>query len=152
LLQRKDKETGRPGDKETGAVSLSDAVPKITDFGLAKLTDEDSGQTRTGTIMGTPSYMPPEQASGKVKEMGPAVDVYALGAILYERLAGRPPLRGATAMDTVTQVVSNEPVAPFRLQPGVPRDLETVCLKCLQKEPAKRYASAEALADDLQRF
>jgi WD40 repeat protein len=130
---------------------VSDYEPKITDFGLAKHVDTGSGLTQTGAILGTPSYMAPEQAEAK-KDVGPAVDIYALGAILYEMLTGRPPFRGPTPLDTVMHVLSDEPVAPTRLQPGVPRDLETVCLKCLHKEPGKRYATAEALADDLQRF
>jgi WD40 repeat protein len=127
-------------------------TPKITDFGLAKRLDDDSGQTRSGTIIGTPSYMAPEQAAGQGKDVGPAADVYALGAILYECLTGRPPFKAALVLDTLEQVRSQEPVAPSRLQPKVPRDLETVCLKCLHKEPKRRYASAEALAEDLRRF
>ncbi len=130
---------------------LSDFSPKITDFGLAKLLGSGGG-TQTGDIFGTPSYMAPEQAAGRSKDAGPATDIYALGAILYEVLTGRPPFRGATAMDTLVQVVAGEPVPPRRLQPGVPRDLETVCLRCLEKEPGRRYASAADLADDLHRF
>jgi WD40 repeat protein len=126
-------------------------VPKITDFGLAKRLDGGAGQTASGAILGTPSYMAPEQA-GDGKPIGPAADVYALGAILYELLTGRPPFRAATPLDTVLQVVSEEPVPPARLQSKTPRDLETICLKCLAKEPAKRYATAEALAEDLRRF
>ncbi len=126
-------------------------VPKVTDFGLARKLDED-GQTRTGAIMGTPSYMAPEQALGDTKNLGPAVDVYALGAILYECLTGRPPFRGATVMETLGQVRHGEPVPVRQLQPSVPRDLETIAQKCLRKEPARRYASAQALADDLQRY
>lgn len=127
-------------------------IPKIADFGLAKRLEEDSGTTKSGTILGTPSYMSPEQAAGKTREVGPLSDVYALGAILYEMLTGRPPFRGETLLDTLEQVRTEEPVPPSRLQPKVPRDLETVCLKCLQKEPHKRYATAGELADDLHRF
>jgi tetratricopeptide (TPR) repeat protein len=125
--------------------------PKVTDFGLAKKLDE-AALTQTGVVMGTPSYMAPEQAQGNAREVGPAADVYALGAILYELITGRPPFRAANAFDTVLQVIAEEPVLPSRLQPKLPRDLETICLKCLEKEPARRYASARALADDLQRF
>jgi tetratricopeptide (TPR) repeat protein len=128
------------------------AVPKITDFGLAKQLDADTGMSRTGIPHGTPSYMPPEQAAGKVREIGPLADVYSLGAILYEMLTGRPPFQGESQYDTLDQVRNQEPVPPRRLQPKVPRDLETICLKCLQKEPHKRYPSAQELADDLRRF
>jgi serine/threonine protein kinase len=125
--------------------------PKITDFGLAKLLGEQ-GRTQTGAVVGTPSYMAPEQASGKAKEVGPAADIYALGAILYALLTGRPPFKAATPLDTILQVAANEPVPVRRLRPQVPRDLETICHKCLEKDPAKRYASADALAEDLQHF
>jgi len=130
----------------------SEGEPKIVDFGLAKLTVGGSGRTETGDILGTPSYMAPEQATGQSKEVGPAADVYALGAILYDMLTGRPPFKGESVLDTLAQVVNNEPVTPCRLQPKVPRDLETICLKCLSKEPNRRYSSAAALADDLRRF
>jgi hypothetical protein len=126
-------------------------VPKITDFGLARKLDEP-GQTQSGAVLGTPSYMAPEQADGRVREVGPAADVWALGAILYVCLTGRPPFRGPTVMDTLVQVLSDDPVGPRQLNPAVPRDLETVCLACLHKDPARRYASAQALADDLGRF
>jgi serine/threonine protein kinase/WD40 repeat protein len=130
---------------------LAGCTPKITDFGLAKRVECGVGLTQTGAILGTPGYMAPEQAEGK-KNVGPAADIYALGAILYEMLTGRPPFRAPTPLDTIMQVLSEEPVAPMRLQSGCPRDLETICLKCLHKEPGKRYATAEDLADDLQRF
>ena len=125
---------------------------KITDFGLAKYLDTDSGRTKSGAIMGTPSYMAPEQAAGKGKSVGPAADIYALGAILYELLTGRPPFRAATPLDTIMQVVIEEPIPPTRLQFKVPRDLETICLKCLEKDSRKRYATAAELAEDLRRF
>jgi tetratricopeptide (TPR) repeat protein len=131
---------------------LAGLMPKIADFGLAKLVDADSGQTPSHAVLGTPSYMAPEQALGRPQEVGFAADVYALGAILYECLTGRPPFKAATPYDTMMQVVAEEPVPPRQLQPGVPLDLDTVCLKCLAKEPARRYASALALAEDLQRF
>jgi formylglycine-generating enzyme required for sulfatase activity/Tfp pilus assembly protein PilF len=140
-------------DLKPGNVLLEeDGTPKITDFGLAKRLEGDSAQTRSGAILGTPSYMAPEQAAGRAKAVGPPADVYALGAILYEMLTGRPPFKAETAMDTIMQVVSEEPVAPSRLNRKVPRDLETICLKCLQKEPRKRYAGALDLAEDLHRF
>jgi tetratricopeptide (TPR) repeat protein len=124
---------------------------KITDFGLAKQLEVE-GQTRSGAVLGTPSYMAPEQATGRTGDIGPRTDVYALGAVLYEMLTGGPPFRGETSMDTLLQVVSNEPVPPTRLQARLPRDLETICLKALAKEPAGRYHSALALAQDLERF
>jgi WD40 repeat protein len=126
--------------------------PRVTDFGLAKKVQGDSGLTGSGQIMGTPSYMPPEQAGGPRGEVGPAADVYALGATLYALVTGRPPFQAATPMDTVLQVLGEEPVPPRRLNASVPLDLETISLKCLQKEPARRYASAADLAGDLQRF
>jgi serine/threonine-protein kinase len=138
--------------KPANVLLLADGTPKITDFGLAKKLDEAAGQTASGAIMGTPSYMAPEQAEGKSGKVGPPADVYALGAVVYELLTGRPPFKAATPLDTVLQVLSEEPVPPSRLQPQVPRDLETICLKCLHKEPPRRYASAAVLADDLRRF
>jgi hypothetical protein len=128
----------------------ADEAPKITDFGLAKKLDT-AGQTGTGAILGTPSYMAPEQAAGN-KDVGPLADVYALGAILYECLTGRPPFKAATAIDTLLQVMETDPVAPRLLNPAAGRDLETICLKCLAKDSAKRYASAGELADDLGRY
>jgi ABC-type amino acid transport substrate-binding protein len=139
-------------DLKPGNVLLAaDGTPKIGDFGLAKKLDE-AGQTRSGAVLGTPSYMAPEQASGKAKDIGPAADVWALGAILYECLTGQPPFRAGTYLDTLMLVVSDEPPPVRRLQPAVPRDLETVCHKCLHKDRTKRYATAAALADDLDRF
>jgi tetratricopeptide (TPR) repeat protein len=134
-----------PGDSTLG-------TPKITDFGLAKKLDDASGPTRTGDVMGTPSYMAPEQAMGRLDHIGPATDVYALGAILYELLTARPPFKAETAMDTMFQVMYTDPVRPGRLRAKMPQDLETVCLKCLEKEAARRYPTALALAEDLDHF
>jgi tetratricopeptide (TPR) repeat protein/tRNA A-37 threonylcarbamoyl transferase component Bud32 len=138
--------------KSANILFTADGTPKITDFGLAKRLELDEGQTHTGQIMGTPSYMAPEQARGETKSAGPPADIYALGAILYEMLTGRPPFKGVSAMDTVKQVLEEEPVSPSRVQFRVPRDLETICMKCLQKEPHKRFATAKDLADDLNRY
>jgi serine/threonine-protein kinase len=138
--------------KPANVLIAGDGTPKIADFGLAKWLDVESGLTRTDHILGSPSYMAPEQAGGGGGPIGPSADVYALGAILYELLTGRPPFRAATALETLEQVKSIEPVSPARLRPGLPRDLETICLKCLRKEPARRYASAAELAEDLRRF
>jgi WD40 repeat protein/tRNA A-37 threonylcarbamoyl transferase component Bud32 len=137
--------------KPANILLTADGRPKITDFGLAKKLDE-GGRTHTGEVMGTPSYMAPEQAAGRVAQVGFATDVYSLGAILYELLTGRAPFRAATPVETLHLVLHDDPVTPSRLQPHVPRDLETVCLKCLQKEPERRYSSALELAEDLQRF
>jgi WD40 repeat protein/tRNA A-37 threonylcarbamoyl transferase component Bud32 len=136
--------------KPANVLLAADGTPKITDFGLAK--NADSGITATGEVLGTPSYMAPEQAEGKVQEVGPPVDVYALGAVLYELLTGRPPFKGVTPADTLRRVLDDEPIPPRRLRPDVPRDLENICLKCLEKRPARRYTSALALSDDLERF
>ena len=125
--------------------------PQVTDFGLAKMIAGDSALTASGQIMGTPSYMAPEQAGGDWGEVGPASDVYALGATLYCMVTGRPPFQAATPMDTVMQVTTEEPVPPRRLNPAVDRDVETICLKCLEKDPARRYPSAAALGEDLRR-
>jgi serine/threonine-protein kinase len=139
--------------KPANVLLTAHGQPKISDFGLARMLQGDTASLSTpeGTL-GTPSYMPPEQALGGDREVGPAIDVYALGAILYELLTGRPPFRGHSPLSTLQQVVSAEPVAPRQLQPNLPLDLNTICLKCLAKEPPKRYASALALAEDLRRF
>jgi serine/threonine-protein kinase len=127
-------------------------VPKIADFGLAKLLDGQGGRTHTQAVLGTPCYMAPEQAGGRTKQVGPAADIYALGAILYECLTGRPPFLGDGVDDILSQVRTAEPTPVRRLQPRAPRDLETICLKCLEKDPRRRYRSAAALADDLRRW
>jgi WD40 repeat protein len=126
-------------------------VPRLADFGLAKL-QQDSELTRTGTVLGTPSYMPPEQTRGDKGQIGPAADVYSLGALLYCLLTGRPPFQAADEWETMRQVREEEPVPPHALNPGVPRDLESVCLRCLAKEPGRRYGSARELGEDLDRF
>jgi tetratricopeptide (TPR) repeat protein len=138
--------------KPANILLAKDGTPKVTDFGLARRLEGNGGLTLTGTPVGTPSYMAPEQARGKKGAIGPATDIYALGTILYELLTGRPPFRAETAVATLQQVVADEPVPPARLNPQVPRDLATICLKCLSKEPHRRYASAAALAEDLRRF
>lgn len=125
----------------------SSFIPKIADFGVARLLHGTDGRTQTGLILGTPEYMAPEQTEGS-GNAGPAADVYALGAILYELLTGRPPFRADTPLGTIRQVQMLEPIRVTRLQPGVPSDLETICLKCLEKDPAKRYATANDLASD----
>ncbi len=141
-------------DLKPANVLLSpDRVPKVTDFGLAKrLEDGDSGHTRTGAVMGTPSYMAPEQASGRIHQIGPATDVYALGTILYECLTGQVPFKSDSVLDTLEMVRSADPKPPSLIRPGVPRDLETICLKAMSKAPEARYSSALAMAQDLERF
>jgi serine/threonine protein kinase len=140
-------------DLKPGNILLTaHGVPKVADFGLAKLLGSDFGRTRSGQVLGTPSYMAPEQADGRTREVGPRSDVYALGASLYEMLTGRPPFLGNSQLETLRLVCATEPVAPRRLRPDIPIDLETICLKCLDKDPRKRYESADALADELRRF
>jgi serine/threonine protein kinase/WD40 repeat protein len=148
-LQTENSGVGVP---QSAIANLQSAIPKITDFGLARLLNDPACKTQTGAIIGTPNYLSPEQADGKGRAAGPVADVYALGAILYECLTGRPPFRAATVLETLAQVVHDEPVAPSQLLPQTPHDLGTICLKCLRKEPAQRYAGAQALADDLGRF
>ena len=138
--------------KPSNVLLTADGTPKVTDFGLARRLEVGSSLTHTGTPVGTPSYMAPEQARGRPRAIGPAVDVYALGAILYELLTGRPPFRAETPAETVHQVLYQDPAPPSRLNAKVPRELETICLKCLHKEPERRYASAGDLAEDLWRF
>jgi hypothetical protein len=148
----KEEQGHDPSSDSSFILHPSSFVPKVTDFGLVRQLDADSGQTFDGEVMGTPSYMAPEQAEGRARSAGPAADVYALGAILYECLTGRPPFRAETPLETLEQVRSREPAAPSSLNRQAPRDLETICLKCLRKQPERRYASAQELADDLGRF
>lgn len=131
---------------------LAELIPKITDFGLAKRLDSESSLTATGQILGTPSYMPPEQAAGKVDEVRETADVYSLGAILYATLTGRPPFAAESPLDIIVQVLESEPTLPNKVRQGIPRELEWICLRCLEKDPARRYATAAALAEDLGRF
>jgi serine/threonine protein kinase len=162
LLQRSEVKSPSAGDTPSPTADASPLsplllTPKITDFGLAKCAADQErpdlgGPTVSGELLGTPSYMAPEQAMAARQQVGPAADVYALGAILYELLTGRPPFAGETPLATVLQVVHNEPVPVTSLQPKVPRDLETICLRCLRKDPRQRYASALELAEDVQRF
>lgn len=144
--------SGVSGASYSGGDWSQAVSPKITDFGLAKRTDDESGITHTGTILGSPSYMSPEQASGNVRELGPATDIYALGVVLYEMLVGRCPFRAGRVVEVIRQVIEAEPVPPRQLEPRVPLDVETICLKCLEKQPERRYLTAEELADDLHRF
>ena len=138
--------------KPSNILLTADGTPKITDFGLARRFEAGVGLSMTGTRIGTPGYMAPEQVAGHARVSGPATDVYALGAILYEMLTGRPPFLAETAAETERQVIAEEPAPPSRLNAQVPRDLETICLKCLQKDPRRRYPSAAELGEDLGRF
>jgi eukaryotic-like serine/threonine-protein kinase len=138
--------------KPANVLLTDDGVPKITDFGLAKLLEREDALTRQGEIAGTPSYMAPEQVRGQISEIAPTTDVYSLGAILYETLTGRPPFKGTTPLSTLEQVATQEPLSPSKMQRHLPRDLVTICLKCLAKEPGRRYPTALALAEDLERF
>ncbi len=138
--------------KPANVLLAEDGTPKITDFGLARRLDGETGLTATGAVMGTPAYMAPEQASGQAKTAGPPADVWALGVILYECLTGRVPFTGLTPLDTLMQVLSRAPAPPSRVRPGLAEDLDTICMRCLNKAPEERYPSAAALADDLERF
>jgi eukaryotic-like serine/threonine-protein kinase len=138
--------------KPSNILLTAEGTPKVSDFGLAKLVGSDSARTLSGQVLGSPSYMAPEQAEGQAKHVGPLADVYALGAILYQALTGKPPFLGESQLETLKLVTSTEPVPPRQSRPDIPQDVETICLKCLQKEPPKRYDSASALADDLCRF
>lgn len=152
LLASGGRESPEPATSEDSRPPLALVFPKIADFGLALYQDEGPNQTRTGEVMGTPNYMAPEQAQGRRGDVGPATDVHALGAILYELLSGRPPYLAATGVETLMQVSFEEPVSPRRLRHDLPQDLETICLKCLRKLPRQRYGSAFELAEDLRRF
>ncbi len=135
--------------KPSNVLMDRDGNPKVSDFGLAKRLRDESHLTASGTILGTPSYMAPEQAAGRLHAVGPLSDVYGLGAILYRVLVGRPPFFSASAVQTLKQVLEEEPVAPRQLNRAIDQDLETICLKCLQKDPSRRYESAQGLAEDL---
>src|SRR5262249_5811017 len=135
-----------------GPAQQGGPTPKITDFGLAQPTEGAPTFTQTGLLVGTPGYMAPEQTSGRRALVGPATDIYALGVVLYQLLTGQLPFRGDSALDVLRAVMSDEPVRPRHLQARLPRDLETICLKCLRKEPGRRYADAQELAEDLRRF
>jgi serine/threonine-protein kinase len=138
--------------KPANILLTADGTPKVTDFGLARRLEGEAGPTQTGVLVGTPSYMAPEQAGGQARAVGTALDLYALGAILCWCLTGGPPFRAETPGETIRQVIHQEPVPPTRLNAKLPRDLETICLNCLHKDPGKRYTAAADLAADLERF
>src|SRR5262249_9900739 len=138
--------------KPSNVLLTAEGTAKIADFGLAKFLQATEGQTQEGDLVGTPRYMAPEQTSGALEAVGPAADIYSLGVILYELLTGRAPLQAPTPVETLLLIRNQEPLPPSRLLPRLPRDLETICLKCLQKDPRRRYASSQDLADDLERF
>jgi WD40 repeat protein len=151
--QRSDFSSGSAGTSSSGhSPPISDLCPKITDFGLAKRLEATMAVTGTGTVIGTPWYMPPEQARGDISGLGPWTDLYSLGAILYVLLTGRPPIQEENPAAAILKVVSDDPLPPSRWRPGLPRDLETICMKCLEKDPKRRYAGAAELAEDLRRF
>ncbi len=157
-MAEKQRQTARL-NLQSAICNLQSAIPKITDFGLALRLPSTSvagknkaALTAAGAILGTPAYMAPEQAAVAGPEVGPAADIYALGAILYELLTGRPPFQGVSVLETLEQVRARDPLPPSRLAPGLARDVETICLKCLRKEPTQRYENAAELADDLGRF
>jgi len=140
-------------DLKPSNILIDDAgAPYVTDFGLAKIFQEEEDRTQTGVILGTPGYMAPEQASGRVSEITAQSDIYSLGAILYEMLCGRPPFREENPLNTILQVLESEPTRPLHLNPRIPPELERICLRCLEKLPDRRYAGAQALADDLERY
>ena len=142
----------QPASSSASQLSTLDSQPMVTDFGLAKQVESDSGLTATGQILGTPGFMPPEQASGETDRIGPTADIYSIGAILYNLLTGRPPFQSANVMDTLVAVLEQEPVAPRQLNAALDRDLETICLKCLEKDASRRYQTAEDLVDELGRY
>jgi serine/threonine protein kinase len=157
LLQRKSERSPKCGSSPTDSgpdvgIPISEFDPKITDFGLAKLLESDPGLTKSGMVMGTPSYMAPEQTQGRTRDIGTHTDIYALGTILYEMLTGRPPFRAENVIETMEMVGSCEPAQPSSVEAKVPRELETICLKAMAKDPERRYRSALALAQDLERF